>query len=319
MRAVLAAFLSSLAAPLAASDLVLALPIDCDLGKTCFIQQYVDHDPGPGALDFTCGRLSYDGHKGTDFGLPTHAARLAGVDVLAAASGVVQGVRDAMPDTGLSEQTAAALQGRDCGNGVVLRHEDGWETQYCHMAKGSVTVRQGDQVTTGDVLGQVGFSGRTQFPHLHLSVRKDGTVTDPFSAGSGAGCIAGPSLWAETPPYVAGRFLDIGFSDAVPDYEAIKDGTAASATLPGTAPALVLFGYAFGGQAGDVVQLTITGPEGAVIHQSLTLDKAQAQFFRAVGKRLRAARWTAGNYSGTVSLIRNGVPIDSLATRIKLD
>ena len=33
----------------------LAFPVACVLGETCYIQQYMDRDPGPGARDFTCG------------------------------------------------------------------------------------------------------------------------------------------------------------------------------------------------------------------------------------------------------------------------
>jgi murein DD-endopeptidase MepM/ murein hydrolase activator NlpD len=36
---------------------------------------------------------------------------------------------------------------REYGNGVVIRHIDGFETQYCHLAKGSITVKSGDLVT----------------------------------------------------------------------------------------------------------------------------------------------------------------------------
>ena len=62
----------------------LGLPVSCSLGDTCFIQQFVDHAAGPDARDYTCGALSYDGHKGTDFGLPNLRQMAAGVDVLAA-------------------------------------------------------------------------------------------------------------------------------------------------------------------------------------------------------------------------------------------
>ena len=42
------------------------LPVDCAFGSVCSVQNYVDLDPGPGRLDPGCGRLSYDGHDGTD-------------------------------------------------------------------------------------------------------------------------------------------------------------------------------------------------------------------------------------------------------------
>ena len=155
----LAILLLTLAAPVVASDLVLQLPIDCELQKTCHIQHLVDRDPGQKVSDFRCGGLSYDGHKGTDFALPSFEAMRRGVDVLAAAPGVVTALRDGMPDAIFSSNTAGEIAGRECGNGVVIRHDGGWETQYCHLQKGSVAVSKGDQVVAGMALGKVGLRG----------------------------------------------------------------------------------------------------------------------------------------------------------------
>ena len=41
---------------------------------------------------------------------------------------------------------------------------------YAHMQPGSVTVKPGDIVTRGEILGRVGNSGNSQAPHLHLHV-----------------------------------------------------------------------------------------------------------------------------------------------------
>ncbi len=68
----------------------------------------------------------------------------------------------------------------DCGNGLVIDHGDGWQTQYCQRKQGSVRGNNGQTVAAGDVLGQVGLSGRTLFPHLHISARKDGETVGPF-------------------------------------------------------------------------------------------------------------------------------------------
>jgi len=87
-----------LAAPVAAKDLSLTLPIDCVLGDTCYVQQFVDRNAGSAHSDYNCSTLTYDGHKGTDFALPSLAAMTAGVDVLASVSGVVAATRDDMPD-----------------------------------------------------------------------------------------------------------------------------------------------------------------------------------------------------------------------------
>src|SRR3977135_165633 len=89
-------------APISAAErpqpLPLEVPLACRFGESCFIQQYFDHDPGPGAKDYRCGPMVYDGHDGVDLRVPTMTQQQRGVEVLAAASGVVRGVRDGMND-----------------------------------------------------------------------------------------------------------------------------------------------------------------------------------------------------------------------------
>lgn len=303
--------------PAAAQDLALAQPIDCTLGETCFIQQFVDHDPGPGAQDFACGPLSYDGHKGTDFGLPSFGAMRVGVDVLAAAPGTVLGLRDGVSDTGWSPE----LEGRDCGNGVVIDHGDGWQTQYCHMKNGSVAVQKGQRVPMGAVLGQVGFSGRTEFPHLHLSVRQEQRVVDPFDPDGKISCGTPDSdtLWSERPTYTPGGLLSVGFADRVPKYDAIKDGTAHVGTLPRDPDALVLWGYAFGAKAGDVMRLRIFGPDGReVFAHDADIADSKAQLFRAAGTRVQRGLMP-GAYRGEVTLIRADIVFDRMETTLRVD
>ena len=65
----------------------LELPVACEIGVICVVQNYVDQDPGPGARDHACGPLSYDGHGGTDIRVPGRPEMTAGVAVLAAAPG----------------------------------------------------------------------------------------------------------------------------------------------------------------------------------------------------------------------------------------
>src|SRR5260221_26923 len=123
-----------------------ALPIECQLGVDCWPVNLFDHDPGGGWRDFACGAMSYDGHDGTDFWLRDQISMDQGVAVLAATPGRVRGVRDGMADIAVRRGGRAAIAGRECGNGLVLDHGDGWETQYCHMRKGSVAVRQDQRV-----------------------------------------------------------------------------------------------------------------------------------------------------------------------------
>ena len=123
---ILAAFALVTGGQAEASDLELSFPVDCRLGATCFIQNYVDIDPGPGAGDYRCGQATYDGHKGTDFRLLSVPEAEMGVDVLAAAPGIVKALRDGMPDR-LIGQHDPGPAGKECGNGVVLDHGAGWD------------------------------------------------------------------------------------------------------------------------------------------------------------------------------------------------
>lgn len=300
MKRALALLLTALAPPAGAFEL--ALPLACDLGTTCYIQQYPDHDPGPGATDFTCGALSYEGHDGTDFALPSRAAMTAGVQVLAAAPGVVKGTRDGVADF------APVIPGKECGNGVVIDHGQGWETQYCHLKEGSVQVQSGEQVETGSVLGLVGQSGMAEFPHMHLSVRQNGAELDPFAPGAAACGATGKDLWATDLPMQPGGVISVGLTDHVPDYATIKAGLP-SVDLAETAPALVVWAFVFGTKPGDALLLSLTGPEGNVVTERVLLEKTQAMAFRAVGKKLRATGWPAGRYSGEAVMMRGAVKL----------
>jgi hypothetical protein len=305
-----AAFVT-LALALPAGAFELEQPVDCTLGDGCYIQQYFDHDPGEGAKDFTCGPLSYDGHDGTDFAVPTRAAMAEGVGVLAAAPGKVVATRDGEADF------APFIPGRECGNGIVLDHGQGWQTQYCHLKQGSLLVRNGDMVETGAQLGLVGQSGMAEFPHLHLSVRRNGIEVDPFSPKAQACGSAGDDLWAQDLPVDPGGILDVGITTAIPDFAAVKTGLP-SPDLPSTAPALVIWAYLFGPRAGDEISLSVIGPDGEVIAETQPIGKTQALALRAVGRKLNTNGWPPGTYDGTATLIRDGDAVDRMQMTIEL-
>ena len=93
-----------------------------------------------------------------------------GENILAVADGMVVRAIDGLPN-----QVPGALpQGLDPrqadGNAVFLRLRDGRVVFYAHMIAGSVTVKAGDRVARGEILGRVGNSGNSSAPHLHLHV-----------------------------------------------------------------------------------------------------------------------------------------------------
>lgn len=310
LRAWIALLFASLSGTAAAEAPRLSLPVDCTPGRTCWVVNYVDHDPGPGARDYHCGGLTYDGHKGTDIALRDLQEMASGVAVLAAAPGVVRGMRDGMPDRSIRDGSAEAIAGRECGNGVVIAHEGGLETQYCHMRQGSVAVKPGEVVSRGQRLGLVGLSGQTEFPHVHLSVRQGGAVIDPFLGAEAPGaCRPGTEqLWtpdaASALAYVPTAIYNAGFSAGPPDPADLRAGRR---DKPPTAdaPALVLWADMFGVEGGDRITLKIIGPDGAtVVENTRTMDRRQARRFEYAGRKRPGSAWPAGLYRGEIAVAR---------------
>jgi murein DD-endopeptidase MepM/ murein hydrolase activator NlpD len=65
------------------------------------------------------------------------------------------------------------------GKCVIISHGNGFETLYGHLSK--ITVKEGQQVKAGDVIGKVGSTGRSTGAHLHYEVHKNGNIINPKS------------------------------------------------------------------------------------------------------------------------------------------
>ena len=64
------------------------------------------------------------------------------------------------------------------GRFVIVRHSNGFQTLYAHLQ--DFSVRNGETVARGEVLGTMGNTGRSTGPHLHFSVIHNGTFVDPL-------------------------------------------------------------------------------------------------------------------------------------------
>jgi len=97
--------------------------------------------------------------------LPADPARYAifGKTVISPCTGSVVSAVDGLPD----QSPPTSDRKNPAGNNVVLTCND-VQIELAHLRKGSVAVKTGDQVLTGQRLGQVGNSGNSTEPHLHV-------------------------------------------------------------------------------------------------------------------------------------------------------
>ena len=85
-------------------------------------------------------------------------------------------VGDIIAATGDGVVTLAGPNG-GYGNTVTIDHGYGYETLYAHMSK--VSVKVGDRIKRGQIVGHVGSTGRSSGPHLHYSLYKDKKAINP--------------------------------------------------------------------------------------------------------------------------------------------
>lgn len=309
LLALLPIALFSAPAPAPAAEF-LSMPVSCALGGDCAIAVYFDADPSADARDYLCGAMTYDGHSGVDFAATTYAAMDRGIPVVAAAPGVVVGMRDGLPDA-RGPVDPDAVRNRECGNGVLVEHADGLFSQYCHLRQGSVTVLLGDTVDAGTPLGLIGQSGNANFPHVHFELLQNQTPIDPFTGRQADVCGgAGIARWApETAaalPYFAGLPYHSGFAPEEPDPARIRAGDYDQPTMTAASPELVLWTAVWGEVAGDAVTMTIRGPGGEELATaSGTVEETRSwQLHYVRAPRPQQGAWVAGPYSGEISYRR---------------
>lgn len=311
-----------MAAPALAIEL--GLPAQCELGKTCFMQQYPDMDAGGGVADPLCGSQSYDGHKGTDLRILSLKDIERSYPVIAVADGEVLRVRDGEADHLVeTEEDRARIARKECGNGLVMQMEDGYEVQYCHLRKGSLAVKPGENVRKGDRLGEIGASGLAQFPHVHITVSHNGENLDPLTGRKlSEGCIStvpkDGSLFsadiAEKLDLTKPEILASGVAGKPVDYPAlVREGPPPQVSTNDSL--FVAWVWLANLKKGSTIKLVLKDAKGnsLVNHTSEPLDRNKATFSAFAGRKRTLL---AGQYELNVSVMYESSTLNSEVSTI---
>lgn len=101
-------------------------------------------------------------HRGTDY------AAASGTEAVAVADGEVR---------------KGKFQTGDCGGTIIIKHDNGYTSSYCHMRR--IDISKGDRVRKGDIIGQTGGNrgekgaGNSTGAHLHFGLKLNGKWVDP--------------------------------------------------------------------------------------------------------------------------------------------
>jgi hypothetical protein len=150
-----------------------------------------------------------------------------GEPVLAVGAGTIVEAVDSLPDQIPNRKEPVPLAAAD-GNHVILRLDRGVFVGYAHLLPGSVRVRRGERVRAGQILGELGNSGESTGPHLHLQVMNRPSFLD-----------------ADGLPFVFHRFELDGYTPSLDAFIAADltgDPVPIDATTAGTRRAVGLTG-----------------------------------------------------------------------------
>lgn len=123
---------------------------------TTFITSYY------GYRDMNGDGTAEDKHNGIDI------SNVGKHYIIAVANGTIFSVNDSCDDNGFYGNTC----GGELGNYVIIEHSGGVYSIYAHMESGSVSVKKGDVVSQGQIIGIMGNSGSSTGKHLHFQIEE---------------------------------------------------------------------------------------------------------------------------------------------------
>ncbi len=281
------------------TPLRLAWPIAGREGHAWVINNYLDHDPAVGAIRDHTGATgmaakTYDGHRGIDIDIADFRAMDRGVPVHAMSPGTVEFVHNGEFD----RQTTLPANCDRMANMVGVRTATGHLILYLHLRLNSIAVQDGQRIETGQMLGLVGSSGCSSWPHLHIEITDcKNVLVDPMES----------QLFIEPPAYD----FHVGLMDVyvrrggVSSVDQLRDamGDDASFTTLDTFGIGVILG---GGLVSDRISFELVQGDGTVF-SAWNLDFDQT-YRRSVWYWNRTLDGVPGTWYARVAL-------DGVATR----
>jgi hypothetical protein len=274
-----------------------SFPVVCQIMGNCWITNHVDLDDRVGRVsDYMCGVKATDNNQSTHISLASRAAVAQDIPVVAAADGQVR---------------EAGMIGGFCGTRVLITHDDGWETSYCHLNPSTFQVRVGQTVQRGQILGTIGMSGQTPWPRLSFATIRNGMIFDPFSGRTAIeGCSATTqSLWQGglNPPYEPAAVTSAGFTVGYVSNDDILNGTAkiASAIRADTIQ-LSLWSLMMNLRKNDQISMVIEHENGNILKEFEQIVEKDSIYYPLNLSVIRQnILWDAGHYTGTIKITRN--------------
>jgi len=242
-----------------------------------------------------CGQKTIPQSKLTHISLGSLSQAAQNYAVVAVADGVVEHAGDV---------------GGFCGQRIILGHDSGWKSSYCHLKPGTILVSEGAEVTQGQFLAAVGMSGQTEWPRLAFGLTRNGMVFDPFSGRSTMeGCAPrAQPLWigGYNPPYEPANVTGIGFTTGFPSDQEIMSGLTPLPSVTTDIRRLSLWGMMMNLARGDRIDLKIETPNRRVLkEESLTIDEDRRYFPVYFTVARHGKIWNPGQYTGTITITRN--------------
>lgn len=199
------------------------------------------------------------------------------------------------------------------------------------MLKDSITIKENQEVKKGQVLGFVGLSGKTEFPHLHITVKRNNIVLDPFLGTepsinyncNNSSQTDKASLWDDATyaklKYIDTAILNFYTTTKIPTKFLARTGQYRESTIDKNSKNIILWADIMGVQKGDNILFEIVDTNGNNVFKSIQeVPKKYVLYFIYAGERLNKNKFSKGEYTSKLTLTRDNKVVTSSSKSISV-